>query len=313
MTDKFFYSLRIFARLIRLDLKHLLQRITNPIVIVALLLILVSFALTLGTFHYLTSVYAPFHGVSNPKFGLGGYEPLLFYLCIVVVLIFALRLPSYREESIKNVVISYREPSNFLLTLSRVLTPTILVFVSVAATAFVYQVISSIDVANRPGIVEPFEFQSLIFVLVELLLAMLFWTSLAVLIAQVFKSAFKGFVCTLVILILQAWISPALPSELGSFTFGYGAANLYVSEIAPVYWEANHVFYCLSIVGLAFAFIVATSWFHERTDPAKQRVYKPMIVILTSFGLACQVVVQASNLLGYSQHQTWNKEQEFFY
>jgi len=312
MTKKFFYSLRIFARLCRLDLKHLLQRITNPIVMAVLLLILVSFALILGTFHYLTSVYAPLHGVSNPKFGLGGYEPLLFYLCIVVVLIFALRLPSYREETIKNVVISYREPSNFLLTLSRVLTPTLLVFGSVAATAFAYQVISSLDVATQPGIVEPFEFQSLIFVLVELFLAMLFWTSLAVLIAQIFKSAFKGFLGTLLILILQAWISPALPGELGSFTFGYGAAILYVSEIAPAYWKANHVFYCLSIVGLAFAFIVATSWFHERTDHAKQSVYKPMIVILTSLGIASQVVVQTSNLIGYSQYQTWNNEQEFF-
>ncbi|MCY3541527.1 MAG: hypothetical protein OXH31_06425 [Gammaproteobacteria bacterium] len=312
MTEKFFYSLRIFLRLLLLDLKHLLQRITNPIVIVALLLLLVSFALTLGTFHYLTSVYAPFHGVSNPKFGLGGYEPLLFYLCIVVVLIFALRLPSYREETIKNVVISYREPSNFSLTLSRVLTPTILVLVSVTTTAFAYQVTSSLDVANRPGIVEPFEFQSLIFVLVELFLAMLFWTSLAVLIAQVFKSAFKGFLGTLVILILQAWISPALPGELGSFTFGYGAANLYVSEIAPAYWSIKQFVYFLSIVGLAFAFIFATSWFHERTDPVKQSVYKPMIVILTSLGIACQVVVQAPNLIGHSQHQAWNKEQEMF-
>ncbi|MXZ55737.1 MAG: hypothetical protein F4227_05695 [Gammaproteobacteria bacterium] len=204
MAEKIFDFLRVLVCLVRLDLKHLLQRITNPIVIVALLIILVSFALILGTFHYLTSVYAPLHGVSNPKFGLGGYEPSLFYLCIAVVLIFALRLPSYREESIKNVVISYREPSNYLLTLSRVLTPTLIVFGCVAATVIAYQVISSINVANQPGIVEPFEVQSLIFVLVELFLAMLFWTSLAILIAHVFKSAPVGFLGTLVILILQA-------------------------------------------------------------------------------------------------------------
>ena len=310
MTEQFFASLRILIRLFRLDLKHLLQRITNPIVIAVLLLILVSFALTLGTFHHLASVYAPLHGVSNPKFGLGGYEPLLFYLGIVVVLVFALRLPSYREESINNVVITYREPSNFLLTLSRVLTPTLVVFGCVFVTAFAYQVIASIDVANNPSVLEPFEFQSLVFVFVELFLSMLFWTSLAILITQVLKSAPLGFLGTLVILILQAWISPALPGELGSFTFGYGAANLYVSEIAPSYWEAKHVFYCLSIVGLAFAFIVATSWLHDRTDPAKQSIYKPMIVALTALGVVSQVTVHSFNFKDFNQHQTWLRAYE---
>ncbi|MXZ55736.1 MAG: hypothetical protein F4077_04255 [Gammaproteobacteria bacterium] len=87
---------------------------------------------------------------------------------------------------------------------------------------------------------------------------------------------------------------------------------MYVSEIAPTYWSIKQFVYFLAIVSLAFAFIVATSWFHERTDPAKQSVYKPMIVILTSLGIASQVVVQASNLIGYSQHRSWNKEQEFF-
>ncbi|MXZ44420.1 MAG: hypothetical protein F4Z01_05525 [Gammaproteobacteria bacterium] len=312
MTEKLFDSLRILVSLFRLDLKHLLQRITNPIVFAVLLLILLSFTLSLGTFHHLASVYAPLHGVSNPKYGLGGYEPLLFYLCIVVVLIFALRLPSYREESIKNVVITYREPNNFLLTLSRVLTPTLVVFGSIVATALAYQVIASIDVANNPGVLEPFELQSLIFVLVELFFGLLFWTSLAVLIAHIFKSAPIGFIGTFVILILQSWISPALPGELGSFTFGYGAANLYVSEIAPTYWEAKHIIYFLSIVFLAFAFIFATSWYLDRTDPSKQVAYRPMIVILTSLGIVSQVVVQASNLVGYSQQQSWNKEQERF-
>ena len=81
--------------------------------------------LTLGSFHQVVSVYAPLHGMSNPKYGLGGYEPLLFYLCVLVSLIFATRLPNYLEDTDESVVVTFRPPSNFLLSLSRVLTPTL--------------------------------------------------------------------------------------------------------------------------------------------------------------------------------------------
>lgn len=304
-TRSILESLRTLLRLVRLDLKHLFQRITNPILIVALILVLVIFALTLGSFHYFASIYAPLHGVSNPKFGLGGYEPLLFYLCILVALAFVLRLPNYREESIKNVVITYRAPSNYLLGLSRVLTPTLLVFGSVVVTALVYQFIASIDVAIRPGFVESFESHSLVFVLVELFVVMLFWTSLAVLISQVFKSAVKALFGTLLLLVLQVWISPLLPGELGSFTFGYGAASLYVSDLAPNYWEIKNLTYFLSVIVLAFAFIFANAWYHDRLDSHKRTRYMPMIIVLTSLGIVCQTVVQSTSLLEYHQHQSW--------
>lgn len=303
-------SRRAFIKLVRLDLKHLLQRITNPILLVALIVVLIFFVITLGSFHYFASLHAPLHGVSNPKFGLGGYEPLLFYLCVLVALLFVLRLPNYREESINNVVITYRAPSNYLLGLSRVLTPTLLVFGCVGVTALIYQVIAGIDVAIRPGFVEPFEPHSLVFVLVELFVALLFWTSLAVLIAQVFKSAVKAFIWTFLLLVFQAWISPLLPGELGSFTFGYGATSLYVSDLAPNYWETKNVFYYLSMIVLAFAFIFANGWFHDRMDPHKRTLYIPLIITLTSLGIVCQAVVQSTSVMEYSQHQSWIKAYE---
>ena len=293
------------AILIRHDLKHLFRRVTNPLLLGSLVLILVTFALTLGTFHYFASVYAPLHGVSNPKFGLGGYEPLLFYLCVVVGLIFALRLPHYRDELSSNVVISYRSPSNFLLALARALTPTLLVFGVVVATAIVYQIFAAVDVAIRPGIVELLETQSLVFVLINLLTTMFFWTSLATLIAQVYRSAAIGFVGAFVLLIVQAFVSPLLPGELGSFTFGYGAANLYVSDLSPDYWDIRHFAYFLSIPALAFALIYATATFHDRTDTSKRTTYIPLIITLTAICVVCQAIVHSVNLLSFNRHQSW--------
>lgn len=230
---------------------------------------------------------------------------MLFYLCIAVSLVFALRLPHYREESPNNVVIVYRSPSNLLLALARVLTPVFFVFGVVLAAALLYQVLAFLDVANRPGIVEPLEPQSLAFVLVNLLVTLLFWTSLATLIAQVFKSAAIGFIGTLALLMIQANVGPLLPGGLGSFTFGYGAADLYVSDIAPNYWELRYLAYFLSVFLLAIALIYTVAIFQGRSDPAKRAIYKPMVVALAALCIVGQAVVQASTLIAFNQHQSW--------
>ena len=97
--------MRALASLVCLDLRHLTRRITNPLLLGSLVLLILGFLLTLGTFHFFASEYALLHGVSNPKYALGGYEPMLFYMCIAVSLVFALRLPKYGDESHDNVVI----------------------------------------------------------------------------------------------------------------------------------------------------------------------------------------------------------------
>ncbi len=73
--------------LIFLNLRHLFRRTSTSVVLLVLVLILLGFVITLGFFHQVVSMYAPFHGISNPKYGLGGYEPLLFYLCVLVSLV----------------------------------------------------------------------------------------------------------------------------------------------------------------------------------------------------------------------------------
>lgn len=307
-TKEIRVSIRTLASLISLDSRHLLRRITNPILLGSLILVLHGFLLTLGTFHYFASEYALLHGVSNPKYALGGYEPMLFYLCIAVSLVFALRLPNNRDDSPNNVVIVYRPPSNFLLALARVLTPVFFVFGVVAVSSLLFQAFAVIDVANQPGIVEPFEPQSLALVMVNLLVALLFWTSLATLISQVFRSAAIGFVGTFSLLILQANIAPLLPGELGSFTFGYGAANLYVSDLAPNYWDLRYVAYFVSVFLLAVALMYAVASFQERSDPAKRTIYKPMVVTLTTLCIAGQAVVHVMTLIAFIQHQSWIRE-----
>lgn len=298
-------TIRILTRLIRIDLVHLFRRISNPILLVLLVLLILSFSLTLGTFHHLASMSASFHGISNPKFGLGAYEPLLFYLCMVVSLVFALRLNSYRETSIQNVVITYRSPSNFHLALSRVLTPTLLVAGVLIGTAVVYQVVATVNVAIQPGIVEPFESQSIIFVLVNLFVALFFWSSLGVLTSQIFKSSTVGFFLTLLMLVGQASLSRFLPDDLGSLTFGYAATNLYVSELAPDYWDVERFIYLTSFLCISFAFIYATSAIHDRTDPRKQSTYKLMAISFGSICLVCQTLVITLSTLTLSQHQSW--------
>ena len=230
---------------------------------------------------------------------------MLFYLCIVVSLVFALRLPQYRDESIYNVVIVYRSPSNFLLALARVLTPVMSVFGVVLILVLLYQAAAFFDVVIRPGIVEPFEPHSLVFVLVNLLVTLLFWTSLATLISQVYRSAAVGFVGTFVLLMLQANIAPLLPGELGSFTFGYGAASLYVSDLAPNYWDFRHVAYFLSIPCLSLAMIYAVAMFDSRLDPAKRTMYLPAAVTLTAVCIGCQALVHGVTLHAIGQHQSW--------
>lgn len=298
-------SLGSLTGLIHLDLRHLYRRTTNPLLLVFLVLTLWAFALVHGTFHYYASAYAPFHGVSNPKYALGGYEPLLFYLCVIVALVFALRLPSYREDSIQNVAIAYRSPSNFQLALSRVLSSTLLVSVTVIVAALTYQAIAFLDVSFRPGIFEPFEMQSLVVVLTNLSLSMFFWTSLATLIAEVYKSATIGFLGTLAILFFQALISPMLPGELGSFTFGYIAASIYVTELAPDYLDLRYIAYFLSISSVAIALVLASSVFNTREDQAKKHIYKQLVVAFTSICVVCQASVHTLTLLALSNNQKW--------
>ncbi len=298
-------SIRVLACLVRLDLRHLNCRITNPLLLGSLILLLLGFLLTLSTFHNFASEYALLHGVSNPKYAMGGYEPMLFYACIAVSLVFALRLPSYREESHDSVVIVYRSPSNFLLALSQVVTPILFVFGTVVTLAFLYQLLAFVDVFHRPGIVEPFEPQSLAFVLLNLLVALLFWTSLATLLAQVFKSAAIGFIGTLVLLVIQANIEPLLPSDLGSFTFGYGAASLFVSDLAPNYWDIRHLFYFLSVPCLAFALVNAVATLNVRSDPSKRTVYTPLAAVLATLCVVSQAVVHGVSLNGVNQHRSW--------
>ncbi len=297
--------MRVFACLVRLDLRHLTRRITNPLLLGSLILLLLGFLLTLSTFHYFASEYALLHGVTNPKYAMGGYEPMLFYACIAVSLVFALRLPDYREELQDSVVIVYRSPSNFLLALSRVVTPILFVFGTVVTLAFLYQLLAFVDVLLRPGIVEPFEPQSLAFVLLNLLVALLFWISLATVISQVFKSAAIGFIGTFVLLMIQANIEPLLPADLGSFTLGYGAASLYVSDLAPNYWDIRHLFYFLSVPCLAFALIYAVASLNVRSDPSKRTVYTPLAVVLAALCVMSQAVVHGMSLNGVNQHRSW--------
>ncbi|MCY4143867.1 MAG: hypothetical protein OXG08_09305 [Gammaproteobacteria bacterium] len=296
-------GIRTVTDMVRLDARHLYRRATNPLLLASLVLVLLTVVLTHGAFFYVASPYATFQGASNPRYGLGGYEPLLFYLCIVVALVFALRLPSYRENSVQNVVVSYRPPSNFQLALARVLSSTLLVSGVVIVAALIYQAIASLDVSIHPGFMEPFETHSLIFVSTNLVLCLLFWTSLATLIAQVYKSATAGFIGTLAILTIQAYMSPLLPAELGSFTFGYNAASLYVSELAPDYWELRHFCYFVSLPCLALALILTSSLFFDRTDVAKKTVYLPLFIALTSIGVVFQTTVHALTLveLGHNQ------------
>ncbi len=290
--------------LVRLDLRHLYRRPTNPLLLASLVLVLLTVVLVHGAFFYVASPYATFQGASNPRYGLGGYEPLLFYLCVIVALVFALRLPSYRENSNQNVVVSYRPPSNFQLSLARVLSSTMLVSGVVIAVALVFQAIASFDVSIHPGILEPFETQSLVFVLTNLVLSLFFWTCLATLIAQVYKSATAGFIGTLAILVIQALASPFLPAEIGSFTFGYNAASLYVSELAPDYWELRHICYFISLPCLALALILTTSLFLDRADEAKKTVYLPTVIALTSIGVVCQATVHALTLVEFDHNQS---------
>lgn len=296
-------GIRTVTDIVRLDLRHLYRRASNPLLLASLVLVLLTVVLTHGAFFYVASPYATFQGASNPRYGLGGYEPLLFYLCVIVALVFALRLPSYRENSVQNVVVSYRPPSNFQLALARVLSSTLLVSGVVIVAALIYQAIASLDVSIHPGFMEPFETHSLIFVSTNLVLCLLFWTSLAILIAQVYKSATAGFIGTLAILTIQAFVSPLLPAELGSFTFGYNAASLYVSELAPDYWELRHFCYFVSLPCLALALILTTSLFFDRTDVAKKTVYLPLFIALTSIGVVFQTTVHALTLveLGHNQ------------
>ncbi len=291
--------------LILLDLTHLFRRVSTSMLLVLLALIIVGFALCLGTFHHLVSWYAPMHGVSNPKYGMGGYEPLLFYLCILVSLVLALRLPKYREDSIESVVVTHRGPSNFLLALARALTATLLVAVFLIALAIAYQGIAAIDVTLHPGIVEVFEPWSLVFVLINLCIALFFWTSLALLICEVFRSGAIAFVGTTLILLIQAIVSPLLPWDLGSFTFGYSAASLFPTDIAPDYFFAKHFVYWLSVFCLSIALISATATFHDRTDQAKRRFYIPLAISLTSICVVCQAAVHTNTIVDAIQRQTW--------
>ena len=158
---------------------------------------------------------------------------------------------------------------------------------------------------SDPGIVEPFELQSLAFVLVNLLVALLFWTSLATLISQVLRSAAIGFIGTFVLLMVQANIAPLLPADLGSFTFGYGAASLHVSDLAPDYWDVRHMAYFLSVPFLAFALIFADATLHVRSDPAKRTMYLPIAAVLISVCIVCQAVVHTMSVIAISQHRTW--------
>ena len=287
-----------------LDMRHLFRRASSSLVLLALALILLGFMLILGSFHQVVSVYAPFHGISNPKYALGGYAPLLFYLCVLVSLIFATRLPNYLENTLESVVVAYRPPSNFLLSLARVLTPTSLVALFVALIALGYQ---GLGLSTQLPFMEPIEPWSLVFVLINLTTTLFFWTSLAVLIAQVFKSGAMGFVGTSIILMVQAMVSPLLPWDLGSFTFGYSAANLFVSDIAPDYFQAKHFIYWLSVLSIAVALVAQTATLIGRTDQSKRTIYLPVIISFTVACLVCQALVHVNTITEAYQRQAWTQ------
>lgn len=295
----------IVGELIRLDLRQYRRQAMSYVLIGAVVVIPIGLLVTLGTFFFLVSGHAPFHGVSNPKFGLGGYEPSLIYLCVLTSLLLCLRLPGYREDSLENTVLAYRSPSNLMLVFARVLAPSLLVCGSLVVASVAYQVFAVIDVAIEPKYVEPLERWSLVFVLVNLSVVVFFWTSLGTLVAQVFKSRTIGFVGTTLMLLIQAFVSPMLPGNLGSFTFGYSAADLYVSDISPDYWGFTQVLYCFSVVCLSLASIYATAFIQPRTDPSKRRTYKPFIVVLVLAGVVCQLAVHTHNFATRSNHQLW--------
>lgn len=295
-------ALTTLKTMIFLDLRHLFRRASTSVVLLVLALILLGFVLTLGSFHQMVSVYAPFHGISNPKYGLGGYEPLLFYLCVLVPLVFATRLPNYLEDTDESVVVTFRPPSNFLLSLSRVLTPTLLVALFLVLISLGYQGIASF---TRFGFMELIEPWSLVFVLINLSMALFFWTSLAVLIAQVFKSGAVGFIGTTIILMVQAIVSPLLPWDLSSFTFGYSAASLYVSDIAPDYFQVKHFIYWISVLCISVALVVQSSVLLGRTDQSKRTVYVPVVISLTLVCLVCQAIVHVKTFSEANQRQAW--------
>ena len=295
----------IVGELIRLDLRQYRRQAMSYVLVGAVVVIPIGFLLILGTFFFLVSAHAPFHGVSNPKFGLGGYEPSLFYLCVLTSLLLCLRLPTYREDSLVNTVLAYRSPSNFLLVLARVLAPSILVCGSLVIASLAYQVFAVIDVAIEPRFAEPLEPWSLIFVLVNLCVVVFFWTSLGTFVSEVFNSRTIGFVGTALMLLIQAFVSPMLSGNLGSFTFGYAASDLHVSDIAPDYWGFTHVIYWFSVVCLGLAAIYANSLMQPRTDPAKRRIYKPSVVGLVLICMVCQLLVHAQAFATNANRQLW--------
>lgn len=291
-------------------MRHLIRQIMNPVLLAILLTVLIGSILSLSTFYFLVSTHAPFHGVSNPKYGLGGYEPFLYYLSVIISIFFCLRLPSYRQDSSENIVLTYRFPSNFLLSLTRVLAPTILVSGAIVIGALVYQAVASINVAIEPGILEPFEPWSLSFVLFNLFVTMFFWTSFGNLISEIFRSRSIGFSSTSGILIVQALVSSTLPDDIRSFTLGYSACDLYVSDIAPDDWGIARYMYWLSILSLSIAWISASSIILDRTDQAKRKVYKPLVVALISISMIFQTMVHAQALAKTSERKSWLHEYE---
>lgn len=303
-------TLVVIRELILLDLRHLRRHALNPVLLAILAATLIGSLLILGGFHLFVSGDSPFHGISNPKYGLGSYEPTLFYLCVLTIVLLCLRLPSYREDFIENVIITYRSPSNFLLALSRVLAPTLLVVTVLLVVALTYQTVAAVSVFIQPHILEPLEPWSLTFVLANLLVATFFWTSLGSLISEIFKSRTIGFIGAAVILLVQSFVSPLLPSNLGSFTFGYAASDLYVSDLSPNYWEVTHFFYWLSVVCLSFAAIYATSLFNSRTDTAKRSVYKHCIVVLTLGCIGLQALVHVHIFQAMSNYLSWPQAYE---
>ncbi len=212
------------------------------------------------------------------------------------------RLPNYLEDTIESVVVIYRPPSNFLLTLSRVLTPTFLVALFPLLTSLGHQGVASF---TQSVFMEPIETWSIVFVLINLTTTLFFWTSLAVLIAQVFKSRAMGFIGTAMILMVQAIVSPHLPWDLGSFTFGYSAANLIVSDIAPDYFQVKHFVYWISVLCISVALVVQCSALTGRTDQSKRTIYLPVVISLTLVCLVGQAFVHVNTITAANQRNVW--------
>lgn len=277
----------------------------------------VFLAISLGLVCYVAQsvaharLWASSHLVTAPRFFIGTVGAIVLSILTLSVILLAFDIRARDRRDRVDEVLDVRPHSNLTLLAGQLVGIVLVAWLSVVAVAVVIQAFGVLAPLFQWTFGEAMEPVSLlVFLFFDALPAIVFWTSLTLLLSATMRYRLAVVVVTLGLYGLHVWLTMQLPLFLqGNVATNLAATDL-PSDVAPVLPSGPDIVLRTALLALAAGFLALAAVFYPRRDGGHPRVRTAAGTALVAIGALLIAELIARSFAGMDLRDAWLAAQE---